>query len=48
MCSYEEMGIGHGRLGFAGHWGIASEKAAGWSYQEVLQNPNAEGIYLYP
>lgn len=48
LCRDCEVGVGKGRIGFAGKWGLVGERGVNWAYQEVFKNPQLKGVYLSP
>lgn len=43
-----DIGIGYGRIAYAGRWGVVGEHSVNWPYQEVFERDVNEGIYLSP
>lgn len=43
-----DIGIGYGRVAYAGRWGVVGENPVNWGYREVFDNGNCEGIFLSP
>jgi hypothetical protein len=48
LCRESDVGLGRGRVGFAGKWGIVGEKSPQWAYQEVFKDTQIKGVYLSP
>lgn len=42
------IGIGNGRVAYAGRWGVVGEQPINWAYQQVLEGQSYEGAYLSP
>jgi hypothetical protein len=43
-----EVGIGYGRVAYAGRWGIVGEQPPNWAYQSALEQRDTEGVFLSP
>lgn len=43
-----DIGVGYGRVAYAGRWGVVGESSVNWGYREVFDNGNCEGIFLSP
>lgn len=44
-----DIGIGYGRVAYAGRWGVVGEQSVNWAYQQALeQQQPSEGIFLSP
>lgn len=43
-----DIGIGYGRIAYAGRWGIVGEKPIDWAYRQVMDEDNTYGVFLSP
>ena len=37
MGKEQDLGIGYGRIAYAGRWGIVGEKPCDWAYGQILE-----------
>lgn len=42
-----DLGVGYGRIAYAGRWGVVGEHPINWAYQEALQG-DSRGVFLSP
>lgn len=42
------MGVGRNRIAHRDRWGVVGERDAGWTYQQVFEEGNIEGVYFSP
>ncbi len=42
------IGVGRNRIAHRDRWGVVGERDAGWTYQQVFDEGNAEGVYFSP
>lgn len=43
-----DIGIGYGRVAYAGRWGIVGEKPVDWGYKQIIEEDNCYGVFLSP
>ena len=42
------IGIGQKRIAYRDRWGVIGERDVGWTYQQVFEEGNIEGVYFSP
>ena len=44
----EPIGVGQKRIAHRDRWGVVGEREAAWTYQQVYEEGNIEGVYFSP
>lgn len=44
----EAIGVGQKRIAHRDRWGVVGERESGWTYQQVYEEGNIEGVYFSP
>lgn len=44
----EAIGVGQKRIAHRDRWGVVGERESGWTYQQVFEEGNVEGVYFSP
>jgi hypothetical protein len=40
--------VGRNRIAHRDRWGVVGERNPGWTYQQVFEDRNTEGVYFSP